>query len=125
MADVRRQKEDGIAWLDTVNERYEDALALLLMDGIGGQGNPPAAEDYLRRAAVQRHVAAQHALGLLLFAHAQDGTERLDGLYWLGAAAHAGDGFPAASLAIIHARGLHGVHNDVCLAHDWFQAAFC
>lgn len=82
-----------------------------------------AAARYFRLAAEQDDMQAQHHLGLVLLWLAEADEVPFESLYWLGAAADAGDGLSAASLGILHSRGMYGIKKDVCIALDWFEAA--
>jgi TPR repeat protein len=114
---------EGMAWLARASAQgHADAAALLgdlLMAGHASD-RAEALVQY-RRAAEGGHVAAQHRLGILLVA-AGDGDAREEGLYWLGAASSGGDGLAAVAVGLLHARGLHGVPHDACLAAAWYEA---
>jgi TPR repeat protein len=114
---------DGMDWLARASAQgHEDAAAYLgdlLMAGPSA-GQAEALTHY-RRAAEGGHVAAQHRLGILLVA-AGTADAREEGLYWLGAASSGGDGMAAVAVGLLHARGLHGVLHDTCLAAAWYEA---
>lgn len=116
-------RRDGMDWLARASAQgHADAAALLgdlLMSG-------PSAEraealTHYRRAAEGGHIVAQHRLGILLVA-AGNRDAREEGLYWLGAASSGGDGMAAVAVGLLHARGLHGVPHDACLAAAWYEA---
>ncbi|MEM9900208.1 MAG: tetratricopeptide repeat protein [Pseudomonadota bacterium] len=118
---------EGVHWLEAASAQgHVDAAVLvgaLLDDGVVFPPDRIRAAKHYGRAAEAGHPAAQHRLGMLLVtgdAGAQD-TEL--GMYWLGAAANHGDAIAAAALGLMHARGLHGVEQDVCLALDWYEAS--
>lgn len=116
----------GIAWLERAAAQGDvDAAARLgLLHDLGETGarDEASALHFYRRAAEAGHVAAQHRLGILLV-HKGGLAAREEGLYWLGSAASAGDGAAAAALGLMHARGLHGVQRNACLALDWYEAS--
>ncbi len=116
-------RRDGMDWLARASAQgHADAAALLgdlLMAG-HASGRAEALTQY-RRAAEGGHVTAQHRLGILLVA-AGNRDAREEGLYWLGAASSGGDGMAAVAVGLLHARGLHGVPHDACLAAAWYEA---
>jgi uncharacterized protein len=120
-----RAMGEGLAWLERASAQgHSDAAALLgdlYLSGILAPPDAPRALRHYRRAAEGGHVLAQHRLGILLVA-AGDRDSREEGLYWLGAASSAGDGMAAVAVGLLHARGLHGVPRDACLASDWYEA---
>ncbi|MEM9128695.1 MAG: tetratricopeptide repeat protein [Pseudomonadota bacterium] len=81
------------------------------------------AAQFFRQAGERGHHHASHRLGLLILTEATSSTERLEGLSWLGAAASYGHSLSAASIAMIHERGMYGVDTDICWALDWYHAA--
>jgi len=120
-----RARGEGLAWLERASAQgHPDAAALLgdlYLSGSVAPPDAPRALRHYRRAAEGGHVLAQHRLGILLVA-AGDRELREEGLYWLGAASSAGDGMAAVAVGLLHARGLHGVPRDACLASDWYEA---
>ncbi|MEM9618383.1 MAG: hypothetical protein AAF936_10520 [Pseudomonadota bacterium] len=99
------------------------ALGEIYFSGSVVTRNLSLAKKYLQIAAEANDIGAQHRLGLLLLLDASDSLQRLEGLYWLGSAASLGDGFSAASIAMIHERGMYGVRSDPCWSLDWYAAA--
>ena len=81
------------------------------------------ADRFLRIAADQGYIAAQHKLGLVILWQATNANTRNDGLRWLGIAAGQGDQLSALSLGFIHQKGMHGVSVDPCVALDWYKSA--
>ncbi len=118
---------DGLQWLrksaDAHHPMAAFRLAQLHLNGELVVQDMARALNYLRIAAQQDHIEAQHVLGLMILWHASSLDERHEGLYWLGAAAALGDNFSAVSLGMIHERGMHGVTADACLALDWYESA--
>ena len=113
--------------LETAAERGHPVAAWRLalhLEARGGDGGPDGrAARFYRMAAEAGHPGAQHRLGLLLVAHGADPETRAKGLGWLRDAAHHGHGLSAATLALIHARGMHGVARDPCRALAWIGAS--
>lgn len=108
--------------------RQGDPQAAFVLGGLyeTGQLVGPSlyiAEQFYRLAAETGHTQAQHHLGMNLLGDEQSAAEIEEGLYWLGAAANQGDGFSAAVIGLLHARGLHGVAKDTCLALAWYEAS--
>ena len=116
-------RRDGMDWLARASAQgHADAAALLGDLLMAGPSTRKAeALTHYRRAAEGGHVTAQHRLGILLVA-AGNRDAREEGLYWLGAASSGGDGMAAVAVGLLHARGLHGVPHDACLAAVWYEA---
>jgi uncharacterized protein len=144
--DADAQAEAGLFLLGRSCGETDIALGVDLLEGAANRGHAGAAARlgflfdmgetgardearalrFYRMAAAHGHKAAAHRLGLLLVqrsALTEEEALREEGLYWLGVAAGAGDGAAAAALGLLHARGLHGVPQDVCLALDWYEAS--
>ncbi|MEM9247736.1 MAG: tetratricopeptide repeat protein [Pseudomonadota bacterium] len=118
---------EGIRLLEAASEQgHTDAAILvgaLLEEGVGGAPDRHRARRHYGRAADAGYRSAQHRLGMLLIT-GEGGAQNIElGIYWLGAAAGQGDGLAAAALGVMHARGIHGVNHDVCVALDWFEAS--
>ena len=115
----------GMDWLERASAQgHAEAAALLrdlFMAGHTGPADVSRALVHYRRAAEGGHVVAQHRLGILLVA-AGNRDAREEGLYWLGAASSGGDGMAAVAVGLLHARGLHGIPQDACLASAWYEA---
>jgi len=114
---------NGMDWLARASARGHADAAALLGDILmaGPAADQAAALTHYRRAAEGGHVLAQHRLGILLVATGNRDA-REEGFYWLGAASSGGDGTAAVVVGLIHARGLHGVPRDACLAAAWYEA---
>lgn len=114
---------EGMEWLAHASAQGHPEAAALLGDLLmaGQASDRTEALVQYRRAAEGGHVPAQHRLGILLVA-AGNSDAREEGLYWLGAASSGGDGMAAVAVGLLHARGLHGVPQDACLASAWYEA---
>lgn len=116
----------GLNWLDGAIEQGHlgASVSLALLYHFGGAVEPDLEQaiTFYRQAAEGGVVDAQHTLGVLLVSDG-DQDHRDEGLYWLGAAAGQGDGVSAAFVGMLHAKGLHGVESNSCLALDWYEAS--
>ncbi len=98
-------------------------LAILFDDGALLPPDRARARVHYLQAAHGGVVPAQHRLGILLVAGEGGRKDTDGGLRWLAVAAAHGDPSAAAALALLRARGYHGVPVDVCAAVDWLETA--
>lgn len=98
-------------------------LGEIQFSGATATSSPWHARQYLETAAQSGHVRAQQSLGLSSLLRAKTPDQREAGLLWLQAAARQGSGFAAATLGMVHERGMHGVYRDICRAVFWYERA--
>ena len=119
------QIEAGIRWLEQATASGHMGAHVRL--GHFYQVEVATAPDFARSvwhfriAAQHGYTDAQHRLGLLLLSEGQP-YQQEEALFWLGAAASQGDALSAVAMGLVHARGLHGVARDACVALDWYEA---
>ncbi|MEM1129209.1 MAG: tetratricopeptide repeat protein [Pseudomonadota bacterium] len=117
---------EGVRWLEKASDLGHAKAALRLGAmydfGEGISSDPDRAALHYGRAANAGMMEAQHRYGMILVSGG-DAAKQAEGLFWLGAAANQGDSLAAAAVGLMHARGLHGIVRDGCLALLWFDAS--